>query len=739
MKVALYIDIDDTIKRINVFKDETISVTSSIQNVNDISKVYTDYSQTFTIPADNVNNAIFKHWYENSVDNAYDQRLRYNGWIEVDTAIFRYGRWQLESATIEKNIIQNYKLTFFGNLKSLTDRFGEDKLINVQELNDYTFDYTASNVVDIVKNNVNSDISFPLISSNRVWQNTGGGADDITISAHGINTSELFPAVRVKKIFEAFENKYGVTFNGTFLNEPRFTEAFLWFKNKETFVNKSSIVDVDLTSKVDGGTPFSINLTTNKITYVGLPNILTLSASFGVAVSIASGVGWSVFVYRNNILVSTITGVGSEGKNIFTQNGINENILYLGVYSFKFHSDIPIAFACNFAMVMASVTPPITTNINYNTSTANSGTLNTTGDLDLPSLAPDIKVSDFFSGILKMFNLTAFSTDGTNFILEQLEEWYQKGKIKDFTKYTTTDITFERLKAYKKINFKYQKSESLINRQFFNLFAREYGDLSYEFTNDGSDYSIELPFENIQFNKFTGTYLQVGYCLKTAPDYKNYIPKPVILYRYGNQPADFYLEYSSTHVHATSYNVFGQDIVQEGLVNTLNWGLEISTLYLNVITNTLFNNYYLNYLTNLYSLKSRMAKVKMRLPLIELIDLKLNDRVVIRDKKYIINNFTTNLLNFEVDLELIQDFRPAQANNNFGRQIAPDNVVNEIRYIDSNDVKWSIDTDSAGFIDSLSCSNGVIYITPTDNTGGTDRVIMINSDKGDKILLLQTT
>jgi len=109
------------------------------------------------------------------------------------------------------------------------------------------------------------------------------------------------------------------------------------------------------------------------------------------------------------------------------------------------------------------------------------------------------------------------------------------------------------------------------------------------------------------------------------------------------------------------------------------------------------------------------------------------------DKKYIINNFTTNLLNFEVDLELIQDFRPAQANNNFGRQIAPDNVVNEIRYIDSNDVKWSIDTDSAGFIDSLSCSNGVIYITPTDNTGGTDRVIMINSDKGDKILLLQTT
>ena len=46
MEVALYIDIDETIKRINLFNDETISVTSSIQNVNDISKVFTDYSQT---------------------------------------------------------------------------------------------------------------------------------------------------------------------------------------------------------------------------------------------------------------------------------------------------------------------------------------------------------------------------------------------------------------------------------------------------------------------------------------------------------------------------------------------------------------------------------------------------------------------------------------------------------------------------------------------------------------------
>jgi hypothetical protein len=32
-----------------------------------------------------------------------------------------------------------------------------------------------------------------------------------------------------------------------------------------------------------------------------------------------------------------------------------------------------------------------------------------------------------------MFNLTAFSTDGINFTLEQLENWYYLGDIKDFS------------------------------------------------------------------------------------------------------------------------------------------------------------------------------------------------------------------------------------------------------------------------------------------------------------------
>jgi hypothetical protein len=41
-----------------------------------------------------------------------------------------------------------------------------------------------------------------------------------------------------------------------------------------------------------------------------------------------------------------------------------------------------------------------------------------------------------------------------------------------------------------------------------------------------------------------------------------------------------------------------------------------------------------------------------------LTNLKLNDRVIIRDKRYIINDMNTNLTNGEVQLSLYLDFRP---------------------------------------------------------------------------------
>ena len=49
-----------TYQRVDLFKDETVSLTQSIQNVRDIAKIFTDFTQTFTIPASKENNKLFR-------------------------------------------------------------------------------------------------------------------------------------------------------------------------------------------------------------------------------------------------------------------------------------------------------------------------------------------------------------------------------------------------------------------------------------------------------------------------------------------------------------------------------------------------------------------------------------------------------------------------------------------------------------------------------------------------------
>jgi hypothetical protein len=68
--------------------------------------------------------------------------------------------------------------------------------------------------------------------------------------------------------------------------------------------------------------------------------------------------------------------------------------------------------------------------------------------------------------------------------------------------------------------------------------------------------------------------------------------------------------------------------------------------------------YYFSYLFNLYNLKQRLVNVKAVLPTSLITGLQLNDRLMIRDKRYIINEMKSNLTTGDVDLQLVLDFRP---------------------------------------------------------------------------------
>ena len=656
--------------RLELFNDEKITVSSTIQNISDISKIFTDYSQGFTIPCSSINNAIFQHFYQNDVDATIDYQNRYNAYIEVDTILFRRGKIQLEKTNLKNGQPDSYSVTFYGAGVSLKDYFNEDKL---SQLNYSTLDhdYTNNEVYNrVITDSATTDynVRYPLITSNRVWQfdssiplpngnvpswydNSVDNTKNIGTAAGEIVYTELFPAVRVASIFDLIESKYQITFNGLFLQSELFTKAFLLYKNKESYHYTNNPVELDFTSS-GGALASAFNTTTNSFTRIELDttNTVVHKLTFTVG-SLSSPIDYFIDLYINGVFSHA---VGGTTTGVTATINVQQNDVI--TYKIRSYAAITIGIVFSYSRTM----------FDLSTITTQSGTASTTATTtsftDLAGLAPDLKVADFITGICKEFNLTVYSNTKNVFTFEPIQYWYSKGAVIDITQYTDiTSIEIERMKLYKSIEFKYQDSECMLNKYFLesplNADAHGYGNTKIGWNYDGGEYKIESPFENLLHNNF-GNNLQVGYCLnkELAP----YIPKPVLLYM--NKKATL----TSGHIHwdgqanITGYVPFGQDseiLFETGLIPlTLNFGEEISSFYLVNNPNTIYALYYRSYLVNLYNPKNRLVKVKTILPVSLLTQLQLNDRLIIRDKRYMINEMQSDLTTGDVSFTLISDF-----------------------------------------------------------------------------------
>jgi hypothetical protein len=673
--VGIYIKNLSTLKydRVELFNDEKISVTSSIQNINNIGATYSDFSQTFTVPATKNNNKIFKHWYENSLDIQFSTLIKADAYIELDTIPFRVGKIQLESCDIKNNEAQSYSITFIGNLGNLKDKFAGLFLKNLNATA-YDISYSANIVKDkVVTTATSADVMFPLISSSRYWNydSTTDPTNNISDTLYPIRYNELFPAIRLKTVFNIIEDEFNVNLQGTtespsaFLTDAKFTNAYLYLKNAEIFTLKSSPNLITWDSKTTANY-FDINLT-NDTWRSTIPNeVLTADDFVGQFAFInlfftIVGLQYSLVTYKNGIeiLRQSFTTVADTGK-IYLANEFNTT----DIYSVSIVANEPVTFDA-YLLLETQFDDPISGPFVVSDDALKNTTQTTvTAKLSIKDYFPEIKIEDFFAGVLKMFNLTCFSSDGINYTIDTLENYYNLGNIINLTKYIKTDTTnLTRVKTYKKINFLYEKSESLVNVGFLSNNGINYGDLLFTTNNEGEEYSIKLPFEDLNFNNLKDK-LQVGYALKS--DLQKYIPKPIILYDYNPTAltsltaTDFWFNTNltgGTSTQHTSYKTFGQELLTGGVIYSLNFPAQQSTLTNQVVDNSLYQTYYSNYIGNIFNYRARLIKVSAILPISILTSLKLNDRVIIRDKRYIINSFTTDLTTGEASFELLTDLR----------------------------------------------------------------------------------
>jgi hypothetical protein len=746
-------------QRLDLFKDEKISITSQIGNANDIGKLYTDYTQSFSVPASKTNNQILSHWYESSIDNGFDHRMRYDAFIEINTHRFKDGTIQLEKADKKDGFIESYTVTFYGNLVQLKDVIKDDKLnsLNYTSLN---HSYNSSQVINRIQTSTASDVRYPLIGNSYKYEyQSGTTTTDITLSTGAIKWNDLFPAITLSSIFSFIQIKYGVTFTGSFFDLNQWKKLFLYLKPALLMSEITQRLKMDYSSIVTTS-PYiafpEFNLTTDTLTsnWDFVPTNGNGNISIYITITPLTGFGnipYSVFCYRDGQLYKSFTNLTGTtrvlGEQILKREDGSSH-----QYTFYFSS----AQTMNFTSIV-DLERRVYLTTYFTRSRVISGTLTTLNNIDIVNYIPDIKTIDFLTGIIKAFNLMIIPRPNNTYEFLPLEMFYNAGKTLDITQYTYEDeMTINKPKLFKSINFTYEESNNILNQAYKGLYQQNYGDLIYnsDRITENSTYEIKLPFENVLFEvPKQGTQFQTATLIDK--NLTPYIPKPMLIYCNGlvttltGSDRIFTTNSTGTPTVITNYNRFSNEYdnmptdVNHAQLMTMNFGNEQSSWLNELAPQGLYYRHYKNFVDNLYNIKTRLIKVKALLPASLLgstvtngvgipLGIALNDRLVIRNKRYLINSFTTDLTTGETDFELLTDYRGVDAASTVGYRFADmediqtdkEELIFDLE-IYLNDYDYLEVKGKTSFITCTLSGNNkndiILPVTITQNTTGVDR------------------
>jgi hypothetical protein len=673
-KIQLYIEG----QRVDMFEDESVTITQSIQNVKDISKIFTDFSKTFTLPASKINNKIFKHYYNFDIVGGFDARKKKDANIELNNLPFRDGKIKLEGVDLKNNVPYSYRITFFGSTVTLKDLLGEDKLGALSDLNSNTLTYDSATLKTKLKANpVTNDVIAPLITHTQrliydsnssantkgnVFYETGGGSN-----LHGVSWDDLKYAIRVDTVIQAIATTYGITFSNDFFvstNTPYYN-LFLWLHRKKGLVESPTATQVESLVNTWGITSPSLTLTymvnTSTLYLSGTPNRYT---KLDLKLRTTSAFSYSVSLQLNGIEIhnsGTVTGNLDIPKEDFTIGQGNYNVIIQSAQNITFSE---VTWDIGFDLVFLGE--------RFNTYTSTPFSHTNAFDFIITQQIPDIKCIDFLTGIFKMFNLTSYVDNVTgNVIVKNLDNYYSDGIAYDITEFIHRDKSAVNVALpFKEITFEHGDTKTFLAARHAQLFNNTWGKTEYSNGEnlDGGIYKVKTPFSQMLYERLTDsntsnpTSVQYGFFVD---DNQNpYIGKPLLFYPILNSGDSIsFLDNNSSHSEVETYNVPSNSVALSSATSSYNmnfnaeqneWGALENPADIG-FTNSLFEAYYKNYITSVFKPSNRITKVTAYLPLKILLNYTLADRFIIGGNSYKINSIKTNFKTGKSELELLND------------------------------------------------------------------------------------
>ena len=735
-----------TYQRLDLFEEQSINITNSLQDIKDIAKVFTDFTQQFSIPASNPNSKVFKHYYNFDIDGGYDARVKREALIKINGQDYREGFMSLSSVSMKKQLPYAYKVIFYGKTVNLKRLFGDDELDDLASypnayLSQFNQIYSAANAKTGFTNGYNlssgslasntdataGDLCYPFISgkSHYYWD-SGNNApvlnEDVEsrnvrlhASNNGLKLIDLKPAIRLYHIILGIEDKYGLTFtkNGTndffSTSNNQFYQLYLWLHREKGDLSSQiteSVFPIDLddyafTNTTPTGQPDPrSNSNQDLITSLTDQITETVEVYYNYTISITpSGTGLysleMLDTQTGNLITPTsnatdITGTQSRTFVVRKDSSDFGTQTFTPVFKVKTQGGI-INFKVNSLAITKTVrevdlgsgsASEVGYDANYTFNSGNSNTIST--GLDVVNNMPKMKVIDFLTSIFKMFNLTAFFDDrrilanGTTnadfgkIKVMTVDDFYSEGVSYPIDKYLYTDKhTISKANIYSEIDFVYQQastfaiinSNEITNDEFGNeKLTNRSADINNPLAFDGGKYEVSLGFEHIMFERMTDqtnasdkTTIQWGWMVNK--DEFPVLGKPLVFYCHKHDISAYPIVLDDDHSSLNQYIRPANTLTVTAGSNlqTIHFGEEGDEYFGEANPESLFKNYYFNYIVPIYNEKSRLSKFQAILPIDIVIKMKLNDRFVLSGKSYKINSIKMNINTGKADLELINE------------------------------------------------------------------------------------
>lgn len=581
-------------ERLELFEDETISLTQSIQNIKDPAKIFTAVIKEFTIPASNFSNKFFKHYYNFNIDNSYDARLKKEALIKLNGVDFQKGKIKLNGVKLKNNKPDSYNVTFIGDLVELKDLIGEDLLSDLTWLDNFEKTYSSSEVLANLKGS-NTDftvdsvsytgaIKTALFSCGQKGVNDEGAkrfyydsnahiAQDGNLyfqagQLHGVFWKDLKYSIAVYLIVKAIEKKYNITFSTDWFDTSNadFKDLMMLMHRKKGYARASYKTGVETYENYLDNMNTNASMTSESYTYGGVTYPLNMQGTASSVVVTGfpepppagfdreyyydidlspdnATIPYNAYLYYNSgsgeALQQSLIGVtGNQNMTNIggTSSGSN------GTWTVKIEAAETIAFGAGdidwrFPLYISSTNTPHT----LATTLSNSAEWKVEEQFTWKPTQqlPEMKVMDFLKGLFRLWNLTAFVQEDNTIKVQPLDSFYASGTTIDITQYVDVNLKAVNVALpYKQVNFEFEGQNSFLAKTFNQLNNRKFGNLEYKGVDDkkwvGVDYKIAVPFEKVLYEKLTDEHTlanrNIQYGFIASDDMQSYIGKPILHY-----------------------------------------------------------------------------------------------------------------------------------------------------------------------------------------------------------------